>query len=105
MRKTRITGVILAGMILCAGARTLAAPGDKPAPKAKDDKAAQAEKLFASGQEALFRGQYAQAIKLLTQAAAADKTLSRYIADLVRTDAERKGISALVQCAPEEASR
>ena len=38
-------------------------------------------------------------------AAAADKTLSRYIADLVRTDAERKGISALVQCAPEEASR
>lgn len=29
-------------------------------------------------------------------AAAADKTLSQYIADLIRTDAERKGIDALV---------
>ena len=38
-------------------------------------------------------------------AAAADKTLSRYIADLIRTDAERKGIDALVQSSPEDVPR
>ena len=104
MLKKLITGVVLTGMVLCARVQVLAAPGDKPkddkpaakapakAPaKAEDAKAkaekeaqARAQKLFTDGQEALFRGQYKQAVELLTKAVATDKTKATYRLHLAR---------------------
>jgi len=104
MPRQLITGAMLTGMVLCAWSGALAAPGGKPkgdkpvakpppkAPvKAEDAKAkaekeaqARARKLFADGQEALFRGQYKQAVELLTKAVAADKTKTTYRLHLAR---------------------
>lgn len=38
-------------------------------------------------------------------AAAADQTLSAYVADLIRSDAQRTGIAALIQSRAEEVAR
>jgi tetratricopeptide (TPR) repeat protein len=85
MLKKLITGVVLTGMVLCAPA--LGAPGDKPKDakaKAEKETQARAQKLFADGQEALFRSQYKQAIELLTKAVATDKTKATYRLHLAR---------------------
>ena len=84
---------------------------DAPATK-KDAKAAadakKAEKLFDEGRDALFRGKYAEAVKLLKQAAAADKTKTRHRLYLARAhryagqaaDAE-KLLAAIVKASPD----
>lgn len=57
-------------------------PAPKPAPAPTKEQ--QAEKLFESGRDALFRGRYKEAAKLLAQAADKDKTKTRYRLYLAR---------------------
>ncbi|MBC8422830.1 tetratricopeptide repeat protein, partial [bacterium] len=94
MLKKLMTGAILTGLVLClashAPAADAKAPADKAKPKApkpKDpaaEKAEQIEKLFTDGTEAMFKGDYKQAIKLLSEAVAADETKTSYRLHLAR---------------------
>lgn len=81
MRKRGILLVILTALTLVTCAQS--APRSREADK-KTAELSKAEKLFQNGRKALLTGEYAEAIKLLTQAVEADKTKTGYRLHLAR---------------------
>lgn len=94
---------------------TTAAPAHAPAPSGApaeqtDSNAAakEAEKLFEQGRDALFKGQYEEAIKLLTKAADGDPSKTSYRLHLARAccyagrpDQAAKHLEAILKSAPD----
>ncbi|HUT01573.1 MAG TPA: tetratricopeptide repeat protein [Phycisphaerae bacterium] len=116
MRGNRIILAALVSLALVCPARggTAGAPGpkaDKAKPGAAEKKEtpqAKAERLFDEGRDALFRGRYKKAAELLGQAAAIDKTKTRYRLYLARahryagnTDEAEKLLGAIVKASPD----
>jgi tetratricopeptide (TPR) repeat protein len=78
--KLKVAAVILAA----AASVTRAAPTTVPATAPSTQAAAKAEQMFHEGTDAMFQGDYAKAIDLLQQAAAADKSKTSYRVHLAR---------------------
>ena len=115
-----LTGLALVGSMVRAdvppnGKPKTALTAEAGPAKTEDDKAKKketaqekAERLFDEGRDALFRGRYKKAVELLQQAAAADKTKTRYRLYLARahryagnTDEAEKLLGDIVKASPD----